>query len=263
MATAAHGSPYREVKSLERGLILLETLARVGWATPTRLARETGIQRSTIYRLMNTLEQLAYVTRRDEDGTFFLTGKMNSVGREVRPQDIDIDIISQTLTALVGEIHWPSDFAVLSDAQLTIMASNHRLSSMSSFRGLIGAHRSLLRSALGRALLAAMSPQELEQALEIVRFGGGPDAAELANCDSVMLAIEDTRARGYAASNGLIDPKISAIGLAVHRGQSVAGAINIVYYRSAMSCEEAARRYLGPLKSSVAEIERRIAQSRH
>lgn len=261
MATAAHASPYREVKSLERGLILLETLARIGWATPTRLARETGIQRSTIYRLMNTLEQLAYVTRRDEDGTFFLTGKMNSVGREVRPQDVDIAIISQTLTALVGEIHWPSDFAVLSEAKLTIMASNHGLSSMSNYRGLIGAHRSILRSALGRALLAAMSPDQLDQALEIVRLGNGPDAAELASRANVMLAIDDTRARGYAASDGLIDPKISAIALPVRRGQSVAGAINIVYYRSAMSCEEAAKRYLGPLKASVAQIEQRIARN--
>lgn len=261
MESCGPGSPYREVKSLERGLVLLETLARVGWATPTTLARETGIERSTIYRLMNTLEHLAYVTRRDEDGTFFLTGKVASVGREVEPRDIDIDIISQTLTELVGQIHWPSDFAVLSDAQLTIMASNHRLSSMSSFRGLIGAHRPLLRSALGRALLAAMSPDELEQTLEVVRLANGADAGELADRHKVMLAIEDSRARGYAASDGLIDPKISGIGLAVHRGQCVAGAINIVFYRSAMTCEEAASRYLGRLRLCVEEIEQRIGQS--
>lgn len=261
MPVIGQQSPYREVRSLERGLVLLETLARIGWATPTRLARETGIQRSTIYRIMNTLEQLDYVTRREEDGTYFLTSKMNCVGCEVTDEDVEIDIISQALARLVGQIHWPSDFAVLHSGRLTIMASNHRMTTMSNFRGLIGAQRSLVRSALGRALLAAMADDQLNCALELVKLCGGPDSVEIGNREIVEQAIDDTRRRGYGASNGFIDPKFGAIALPVHRARGELGAINIVYYRSAMSCEEAAERYLGTLGASVAEIEQRIAHA--
>lgn len=254
-------SPYREVRSLERGLILLEALGRMGWSTPTMLTKETGIERSTIYRILNTLEQMNYVARRQGDGKFFLTPKMQRIGHDVRREDLDLQVVSQGLESLVERIFWPSDFAVLLSGHLTIMASSHQLTSMSIFRGVVGSSRPLLRSSLGRALLCAMSAEELEQALEMVRLGSGPDVADIADPKTIRRIIDDTLARGYAVSAGLIDPKISAIALPVRRRERVAGAVNIVYFRSAMTTEEAAARYLDPLKACVAEIEQRLADS--
>jgi hypothetical protein len=63
---------YRDVRALRRGLEIIEALSRTGWLRPTDLAKITGIDRSTIYRIVNTLEDKGFAARRREDGAIAL-----------------------------------------------------------------------------------------------------------------------------------------------------------------------------------------------
>ncbi|GEO86941.1 hypothetical protein RNA01_38730 [Ciceribacter naphthalenivorans] len=53
---------------------------------------------------------------------------------------------------------------------------------------------------------------------------------------------------------------ISAIALPVRSRRRVVGAINIVFFRRALSPEEAARKYLDPLRDCVRRAEQALAE---
>jgi IclR family mhp operon transcriptional activator len=251
--------PYRDVRSLTRGMKILEALSELGWVTPTVLAARTGIDRATVYRLCSTLIDIGYVICRPADGKYFLTSKLRRVGEGIREEDVTLQLVSQCLEKLVQKIKWPSDYGSIVAGRLTILESNHRLSPMTIYRSLIGQQRPVLLSAMGRAVLSAMTEQQLKDALETIRrIGGEEDARAVADEAAVGRVIAPARALGYATSEGLVHPNISALAVPVRGAHGVVGAVNVVFFKSAMSAAEAVQRYLEALKDCVREIEEKL-----
>lgn len=244
---------YRPVRALDRGLRLIEVLAERGWSTPQELAAITAIDRATIYRLLATLVRAGYAERRVEDGRFVLSAKIRELASGVRDDDRLSAIMAPLLERLVAKIFWPSDFAMLVSGRLRIVASSHHLTTMTFFRGMVGKERPVLESALGRAILGAMGAAEREHALLAV--GGVQDRARI---DHIL---RETESAGYAAAVGTTVSDISAIALPVMAGAQVAGAINLVFFRSALTPDQAAKRYLEPLRATVREAEQRLSPS--
>ena len=255
-------NPYSDVRALERGLALIEALAEHGWLGPSELERRTGINRTTIYRLLATLENTGFVVRDPQRAKFFLSAKMQIIGSSVRAGDEFAMLVRDPLNELVEEIKWPSDFAVLDRGQLMIVGCTHSLTTMSFFRSSVGQTRPVVRSSLGRAMLAAMSADELAQAVNSIMMAGGSDAEEIGAGKSLENALEVTRMRGYALSLGEADDRTSAIALPVLSCGKVIGAINIIFFRSTFRIEWADR-YLHPLRTCVAKVEAALNNSHY
>lgn len=247
-------STYRDVRALGRGLMLLETLARTGWAKPGRLSAETGIDRSSVYRLLNTLVDLGFVARRSEDGAVALTRRVRHIADGVRDDDAFLETVGAHLAALVGKVKWPSDLAMLSGGIATIQDSTHSLSRVTFHRATIGQERSLLRSSLGRAILSMLNSDELEMVLEIVRQAGGPDERLLRNRAGITKMLNQIYRLGYAAAEGAVDPNVSAIAMGFRGSADIVGSVNIVFFRKVMSPTLAAERFLPQLQNCVKKI---------
>jgi IclR family mhp operon transcriptional activator len=250
---------YPDVRALSRGLTLLEFLARCGWATPADLQAISGINRTTIYRLLGTLSKDGYVTRRDEDGAFALTPKVAAIADGVRRDDQTLVVVGRNLARLVEEVKWPSDFARLSRGRILIEGSNHRLSPMTFHRATIGQERSLLRSALGKAILSILDDEELamlQEPSETANFVDGQTSAQ-----SVEYIKAEIRRNGCAIAVGLVDRNVSAIAVPLRCiGQPC--ALNMVFFRNVIKPEEAIRRHLPALQQCAADIEAEVNQKR-
>ena len=66
----------KPIRSFARGLAILTALNRHGSATALTLARETGVPRATVYRLLQTLLDDGYVSRGTADDRFHLLLKV-------------------------------------------------------------------------------------------------------------------------------------------------------------------------------------------
>ncbi len=250
----AHHTPYPDVRALDRGLILIEALAEFGWAGPSELAKITGIDRSTIYRLLSTLMRRGFILHRKQDSKYFLSPSFKALSYGVQDFDERMLLVSGPLRNLVEEIKWPSDFAVLKAGRLVIIDSNHPQTTLTFYRSVLGQARPILRSSLGRAMLAAMSGQQRREAIETIIASGGADADEVRDEKIVTRVVEDTRERGYALSIGELTPKIAAIALPVRSREMVLGAVNIVFFSAAFK-PEAVETYLAALRQCVERIE--------
>lgn len=251
---SAH-TPYKEIHAVMKGLELLEAASDLGWAKVGELATYTGINRGTLYRLIHTLEIMGYVTRRAEDGAISLTDRVGRLADGVRQEDLTAQMLSPLMRELTERVMWPSDFATFVAGQMVILASSHKHSAVSVHRRLIGKTRPLLRSALGLAYLSSLTPDALQRTLDIARRTGALDADEIASLPQVHRAIAEVHHRGYAVSVGLVEQNISAIAVPVRLGRKTLGAVNIVYFRSAMSSAEAASAYLRPLRELAGRAE--------
>ena len=245
---------YREVRSLARGLALLEALAAAGWAKPSDLAARTGVDRSSVYRILNTLEELGFVLRHGDNGMVTLTQKVRILADGVRNDEVSLEQIRPHLAALTAEIKWPSDLAVLSGGLVIIQDSTHRLSPMTFHRAVVQQRRSLLSSSLGRAILTVLDAQERQIALEVAAAENGRDPADSVVPAVVNRIIANCRRRGFASAVGAVDPKISAIALGFRGRSGMVGAVNIIFFRNVLSPTAAADRYLSRLRDCVRAV---------
>ncbi len=253
-APAGEPGRYRQVRALTRGLALLEALAAAGWGKPGELAAATGIDRSSVYRILGTLEEFGYVLRHRNNGAFTLTQKVRVLADGPRDDEISLKQVRPHLAALTAEVKWPSDLAVLSGGLVTIQDSTHRQSVMTFHRAVVRQRRSLVASSLGRAILTVLDPRERQLALEVAAVMEGPAAVRLFETARVARILDDCRRDGFAWAIGAADPRISAIALGFRGRSGAVGAVNVIFFRKVLTPAEAAARYLGRLRECVGAI---------
>lgn len=248
---------HRSVRSLSRGLALIRQLNVSGPASAQQLAASTGLNRTTCYRLLQTLQDEGLVSFDAKSALFSLTSQVRMLSEGVSLNDLSSQAALPPLFALLKEVSWPSDFALFELGSVMIHESTHSFSPFSIHRSMVGRQRSLVRSALGRAILTAASPALRREMLDITASLVPEDATLARNRKSIAHFVSRTNKDGYALSVGETEQGISAIALPIQGVGPVLASLNIVFFSSAMTPEVAARRYLRALKRAVRDIETR------
>ena len=142
---------HRSVRSLSRGLSLIRQLNVTGPASAQQLAASTDLNRTTCYRLLQTLQDEGYISFDAKSALFSLTNQVRTLSEGVSLSDLSSQAALPPMFSLLKEASWPSDFALFELGSLMIHESTHSFSPFSVHRSMIGRRRSLVRSALGRA----------------------------------------------------------------------------------------------------------------
>ena len=253
-------APYKHVQALERGLQLLLQLNRMGRSTPAELSKACGLDRTTTYRLIATLEGLDFVTKSASDGRYVLLPKVRLLSDGFTDFDATSLVTIDVLSRLLRKVVWPSDYATFTEGSMVIQETTHRFSPYSVHRAMVGRKRPLLRSALGRAYLAALKQEERDEVLSIACSIGDLPGRPASYAREIEELVTDYEKRGYAWSEGGTDSRISAIALPVCGPARVFGSVNIIFFRSATVIEDMANRFLPALHEAVEEIGNRLAE---
>ena len=248
---------YRHVRALARGLDLLRELNQVGRARPRELSVKTGIDRTTVYRLLETLEREGYVARTTDD-YYTLTLAVRHLSEGFTDVDWIVGVVAPELGNLLPKVLWPTDFGTFEGGAMIIRETTHRFSRFSIHRSMVGKTRAVLRTAMGRAVLAALDDEERELMLRVIATSGQPDAGEARDKKYITAIVQDVRAQGYASAVGVTEEHISAIALPVRQAKTVVGALNLIFFRKAMTPAEAAKRYLHHMQKCVSDIESKL-----
>ncbi|RYY27196.1 MAG: MarR family transcriptional regulator [Sphingomonadales bacterium] len=248
------------MRALSRGLAVLAELNRCGRASPAQIAKTTGIDRTTTYRLLETLERDGYVSRSPSDDRYVLNSAVRALSEGFNETDAVSQIVARELGILLADVHWPSDFMTFEMGEMIIRETTHRFSPYSIHRAMVGRPRPLLFSAAGRAVLAVSPPRERDEMLSIAVETGALTGSQAELRLMVAHLLSDYEKRGYAWSVGGTESHISAIALPVMHGARVAGGLNIVFFRSALSIDAAVARFLPVMRERVREIERQLIE---
>lgn len=188
------------VESLARGLTVLTAFGEGRSAlTLTEIAKATGLARATARRALITYEHAGLVTPAP-DRTFALTPRVLSLGFPPLSRITLAQIAQPHLTALADRVHESASLAVLSDSGEEIQYTAHASTSrVLSARVTVGTRLPAYATALGRVLLADLSPTGLS---EVRAHGYALVDEELeAGLRSVAVPVRDRTGRVVAALN--------------------------------------------------------------
>lgn len=247
---------YPAVRGLQRGLLVLQVLNRLGEASSARVAEHAGLPRSTVHRLLETLRSEGYVARAQLRDVYRLTSRVHSLSDGYRDDDWIVEIAGPVLSELFRKIVWPTDIATYHDGTMIVRATTHRVSPLSLSRVLPGTRFPMLGTALGRAYLAFCPDAEREYILEILASQASAETALARDRTAVDRLLDEVRSRGYGVRRRAEANRTASIAVPVCGGDNrVIGCLTVLWFDSAMPFETAVDDFLAPLSQAAREIE--------
>lgn len=188
--------------------------------TPQELSSRTGLNRSTVYRILNALEREELVVS-DGAGRYHLGPELAILGglalRQLDLRGVALPFLRE-LAKRSGET---VDLEVLRGAYVIIveeLPGDYLLSTSSNVGTIWPAHC----TSTGKLLLAALSPDELDTLLADSLSACGPRS--ITNVAALRDELATALARGYATSYEELEAHLHAVGAPIydHQGQIVA-----------------------------------------
>jgi len=259
------GASYRHVQGLSRGLAILHAinLSPEGWTSIAELSASTGLHRTTVRRLLETLQAEGYVRRSASDDSYRLNQKIRQLSDGFTDDEWISEIANPVLGELLQKVVWPSDLCTLDGDSMLVRETTHRFSPLSFHRAMIRQRMPVLFTSAGRAYLAYCSSEERQQILRLLAAGTDEQANFARNRILVEQMLEKVRRQGYASNDGEWNQqlKIAAIAMPVRHKEHVLASINVVFLKKAMNATEAAVRFLPALQAAIEKIETSLNES--
>jgi IclR family acetate operon transcriptional repressor len=243
----ASGRPGERAGTLERGLRLLQFFAAAGEATPAEAAKATGLSRSATYRIADRLRGWGFLELTATE-TLRLGSEAVRLGMAALA-DLEVTRVAPPhLRTLADTTRETVNLAVVDgDAVVYIHKEEGTLAVKMSAQ--LGNRRPLHCTALGKAYLAALPPDELEARLATLELERHT-AATITDPAALAAELERVRRRGWAVDAEEVEGGVFCLGAAVrdHRRRAVA-AISVAgpAYRVRARAER-----LGPLVAETA-----------
>ena len=240
------------IEALARGLDVIAAFRPgVPAMTLTEVAATTGLARPTARRILLTLAELGYV--RSGDQGFTLTPKVLDLGvAYVRSTGL-WEIARPHLAELVAGTHESCSIAQLDGSDIVYVA-RVAVPKLVTLAVQIGTRFPALPTSLGKVLLAALSPADLDRTLaEPTRSGLVPVwQPTTAERDAEL---REVRARGWAVTDQQLAPGIRSIAAPLRDGAGrVIAAVNVNAHAAETSVDHLVGHHLPLLLRTAGDI---------
>ena len=156
---------YRPVKSAERAIRLLEVLAASPeLLTLPELQERLGYPRSSLYALVRTLRDLGWIESDSTGSAFGIGPDALSSGTAYLDRDPATTYVAKALDALSREVEHAAHYARRDGSSVLYLAS-HDYDDGVYCAYQVGRRRPAYMTALGKALLAELTPAEVDELL--------------------------------------------------------------------------------------------------
>ncbi len=201
------------IRSVDRAVTVLQLIALGGEARVTDLARELGVNRSTVFRILLTLERRGLVVQEVERGTYRLDSGVVNLAQAVHrlgdPLRASARLSCQALAAEVGET---ANLAVF-DGESVISVEQDLGGATVTSVNWIGQLTPVHATSAGKVFLAHLADLLRRQLLD------GPLATftpwTITDRDRLERELDLVRERGYATTTDEHEEGLSAVGAPV------------------------------------------------
>jgi DNA-binding IclR family transcriptional regulator len=246
------------VPGLQRGLQILRCFNRnrtqIG---APEIAKELGIPRSTVFRLMQTLEYMGFIEKIKNSSDFRLGVGVLSLGFEFLGS-LEVTELAQPVlerlrdttgfsTHLVIRDGWDVVFVVKAAAKTTFASSVN-----------IGTRLPAHGTVLGRMLLADLSETELKQVYPTGKLSKFSDQTPTTLSDLTKILDQD-RTRGYAISEAYFENGIGSVAVPVRdSSKRVVAVINVTYQDGTVERSEVEGKILKSVLQAADELSQQL-----
>jgi len=255
-AAAATVIPARDsdfVQSLDRGLAVIKAFG------PDRerlslseVARATGLTRAAARRFLLTLVKLGYV--RSDGREFSLRPRVLELGYAYLSGLALPDVAEPHLEELSAKLHESSSISVLDGHHIVYVArvATKRIMTVAIS---VGTRFPAYAASMGRVLLAALSPAELDQYLAEATFEAFTERT-VTDPERLREIIADVRREGYSIVDQELEDGLRALAVPLHDSSgTVTAAVNVSAHASRLSSDAMRTQLLPALQETARNIE--------
>ena len=201
------------VQSVERTFALIEQLAaHPQGATLQRLAQGTGLAKSTVHRLLASLAALGYVAQDEAGDRYRLTLKMFEISSGI-VNNMDIMAVARLHLERLSQRTAEAVHLVIRDGADVVYIYKTESSPM-RMASRVGLRSPLYCTGVGKAILATLPPQEVEEiwARSRPQKLTGRTITDLAQ---LRAQLDEVRANGYAIDDEENELGVRCVALAI------------------------------------------------
>lgn len=200
---------YYTIGSIKKVCTLLDVLSEKKEWELSELCRTLDMPKTTVHRMLLTLEDEGYVLQEGRGGKYALSYKLFHLGRKIVDFSNIVDMCKQIANRLHEEIDETVNICVLSGTDMIILdkrASSHALRT----DNLVGTSFPIAYSASGKVCLAYTDQERYAPLLRKIRQETIPVLTDKAY-RVFLQEVEDARSSGFAYDNEEIFPGVRCI----------------------------------------------------
>ena len=183
------------LSSVNNTLGLLDVLAKHGSMSLAELARTTGHDKASLFRMMHTLEANGFVSK-DDDARYSLGLKLLYLGGSVVAHQDLTEVARPRMMAFCREKGISAHLARLSGTRVVTTEVETPAADL-QVTGRIGMSARVHSTAMGRAILANMDEAEVERMMPSFKYVAYTPRS-IKNDDELLAVLEKVRTDGYA-----------------------------------------------------------------
>lgn len=249
---------YKPVRALDRGLRILEAVNENDGMKTQDIADLTCLSRPTVFRLLETLETMGFVTKSESGVGWQPTLACNLLSSGFVDKSWVGQIAIPEMIKLGEKTLWPLDLVTIDGAAMQIRETTHKTSPFSFDMGMVGKHVPILYTAGGHSYLAFCPDDEREVIFEMLRKSGEPEHALIHDPRMVQQILQRTRERGYGfRTDGYRSHTHSVSTPILYQGRVLA-CLTVICLKSAISFDEMVRRFVPRLQKTCERISAQI-----
>lgn len=259
MSKAPIETSYKTCQTLQRGLALIQCFNAVE-ATACRiseLSERTGIHRTTVKRLLETLRLSGFVQYDAISGLYSLTHQVKSLSCGYRDSVEVVELAFPILKETSKHIAWPCSILLFDKDEMVVRNSTRAYSHLSFHSALPGRRLPLLCTAAGQVYFSYMTQNEQRLVLQLLIDKQDEYSMLAKDQHFITRLINKTRERGYGLNNGewKDEPKFGAIAVPIMKDDKIIACINCIYLISAVKRLDNLKNLIDQMKNAQQKIE--------
>jgi DNA-binding IclR family transcriptional regulator len=215
------------VPGLERGLKILRLFKRARPSiSPPEMARELKIPRSTVHRLLQTLEEMGFLRRAESGGAYVLGPAVLSIGFDYLGSLDIVQLSNPVLSELRDKTQCSAHLSVLNGTEIIYLSRHASPTVLNSSVG-VGTCLPAHATVMGRVLLGDLSPAALRALYKDKPLERFTPKTPTSLVELERLLVEDRRL-GYVMGASFYERGVTSVAAPVrdYSGKAVA-AINV------------------------------------
>jgi DNA-binding IclR family transcriptional regulator len=249
-AQAATPATASAVQSVDRALLLLETLAKLGKGGVTELADAVGVHKSTASRLIAALESRGYVEQLSERGKYQLGIAVSRLAGS-RSAHLDLGKLSQdACDKLAAELGETTNVAILDENRAVNIVEAASTAEIAA-RTWVGRSCPTHATSTGKVLLAGLDADEVRNRLGTTLEGF--TETTIVTIDALQAELAAARRVGWACAREELEIGLNAVAAPVYDGNGrITAALSVsgpAYRLNASHFDEVAKKTIAAADS--------------
>jgi IclR family KDG regulon transcriptional repressor len=235
-------------KTLSKGVLLVELLSKRGRGGISELALKTGLTKSNVHRLMQTLCRVGWVRKVEEDNSYELSYKLWEIAQNwISTFDLP-RIAGRHLAELAAATQETVHLGILEGGDVVFIVTIDSPQAVRTHSGM-GSRAPAYCVATGKAILAFLPPEKAPALPERpTKYASG----SILSTDEIEAELERTRRRGYAINRAEWQDQVNGIAAPVYAGSSASVIAAVGVTGPAERMNQTAMRRFAPMVQAAA-----------